>query len=303
MKHALIIGGTSGIGKGIAIALAKRGGYSVTIAGRSEERGSEIVQQLNGIQTNFKNSNQNSNNNAGNTIHHSFQKLDCFDLTSVKESVSSIQYTPDILVFTQGMATTQGYTPTVKDGIDQKLQLHYFSRIFIAQLFAPKMSSSSTTQEQKQQQPRHILTVLSAGIHDKYKNYSKDFELKSSYSLKNAADAAGFYNDAGFESMSEQHSNVVFCHASPGFVNTNWGTELPWYWKGMVRCIQPMFGRSLEVCGDKLVNGLLGLSPVGGSNYFLMDMDGKLIKDGIKHNQEEKTFIWSKTLELLKKRF
>ena len=43
--------------------------------------------------------------------------------------------------------------------------------------------------------------------------------------------AAGFYNDLGLDSFARQpeNKNVTFIHAAPGFVNTNWGTELPWY--------------------------------------------------------------------------
>jgi len=40
----------------------------------------------------------------------------------------------DYVVTTAGIATTQGYTPTV-EGIDQKLAVHYFGRIaFIREL-------------------------------------------------------------------------------------------------------------------------------------------------------------------------
>ena len=43
---ALVVGGTSGNGKGIAIALAKRD-ITVVIAGRSKERADEVLQLLN----------------------------------------------------------------------------------------------------------------------------------------------------------------------------------------------------------------------------------------------------------------
>jgi 3-oxoacyl-[acyl-carrier protein] reductase len=43
--RALVIGGTSGIGYGIARSLAKEG-CNVTISGRSKERGEEIVREL-----------------------------------------------------------------------------------------------------------------------------------------------------------------------------------------------------------------------------------------------------------------
>lgn len=44
-KHAVVVGGTSGIGHGIALRLAKAG-CSVTIVGRSASRGVAIVESM-----------------------------------------------------------------------------------------------------------------------------------------------------------------------------------------------------------------------------------------------------------------
>ena len=35
------------------------------------------------------------------------------------------------------------------------------------------------------------------------------------YSLKNAADAAGFYNDIGLDCLAREHPTVAFVHAAP----------------------------------------------------------------------------------------
>ena len=40
----------------------------------------------------------------------------------------------------------------------------------------------------------------------------------TSYSLKNAADAAGFYNDCALDKLSEENPGVAFIHAAPGLV-------------------------------------------------------------------------------------
>ena len=268
MTKALVVGGTSGIGKGIALALAHRGDVAVTIAGRSQERGDEIVKELQSICP---------------SQEHSFQQVDAFDLKSVKK-LSAID--ANLLVMTQGMGSLQGYTPTV-DGIDQKLQLHYFSRIYLAKLMAPKLSP-----------PAKVLTVLSAGVHGKYKGYKEDFDLVQTYSQMNAANAAGFYTDAGFESLARQYPSIIFAHAAPGFVNTNWGSEMPIVLKGILRLMQP-FARSLEKCGQVLTTGWMELEPKDGKNFFLLDQNGNIIHDGLKHNEEEREVIWAKTLELL----
>jgi len=265
--RALVVGGTSGIGQGIALALARRD-YEVVIAGRSAERGDEIVQQLSALSSK----------------EHRFQRVNAFDLNSVKELANEHKGKVDLLVMTQGMATMQGYTPTV-NGIDQKLQLHYFSRIYLAKLMAPHMKEGS-----------RVLTVLSAGIHNKYKNVEEDFELKDHYSIQNAADAAGYYTDAGFERLSQEYPNLVIAHAAPGFVNTNWGTEMPWMVRMAIRPLQSLFGTSLDQCCETLARGCLDLPTKG---YFLIDQKGGIIENGIKHTSAERDVIWEKTMQLL----
>jgi NAD(P)-dependent dehydrogenase (short-subunit alcohol dehydrogenase family) len=267
-QRALVVGGTSGIGQGIALALAKRD-CEVIVVGRSAQRGNEIVQQLSAL------SPQKS---------HSFQSIDAFDLKSVKDIADRNDKKIDFLVLTHGMATIQGYTPTV-NGIDQKLQLHYFSRIYLAKLMAPHMEEGS-----------RILTVLSAGVHSKYNQFEDDFELKGTYSTKNAADAAGYYTDAGFERLSEEYPGLVVAHACPGFVNTNWGTEFPWMLRMAIRPIQSFFARTLEDCGEFMTQGCLDLSTKG---FHLLDQDGKTFTGGIKHSPEDRDVIWERTLKLL----
>ena len=34
--------------------------------------------------------------------------------------------------------------------------------------------------------------------------------------------------DIMVDSLSREHPGITFAHAAPGFVNTNWGTEMPW---------------------------------------------------------------------------
>lgn len=281
LRQALVVGGTSGIGHGIALSLAQHG-HNVIIAGRSSKRGADIVAELQKC-------------SSTKTQEHSFHPVDAFDLKSVKELadfVSNDKTKPvDLLVLSQGMATIQGYTPTV-DNLDQKLQLHYFSRMYLAKLLAPTMPEGG-----------RILTILSAGVHGRYNHFETDFEVKEKYSIQNAADAAGVYLDAGMELLAKEYPQLVVCHACPGFVNTNWGTEFPWYLRAMIRPMQK-FGRSLTKCGTILTNAWLDLplsSPDTGSNYHLMNQDGKAVTKPMKHTKEEGEFIYKKTLSLLPK--
>jgi hypothetical protein len=199
-------------------------------------------------------------------VHNCNPKVDCFDLADVKALADRVAKGPlDTLILTQGMATMQGHTPT-KNGHDQKLQLHVHSRFLLAKLLAPKLGES---------EDGRCMSVLSAGIHGSYAKYEADPELKKSYSIKNAADAAGFYNDIFLDGLAIHHSSVAFVHAAPGFVSTSWGTEMPGPVKCIIRPLQWALGKDKFKCGEDLMSNFCTL-PKG--KLSLMDENGKVGK-------------------------
>lgn len=44
-------------------------------------------------------------------------------------------------------------------------------------------------------------------------------------------------------SKQPDNAKIAFVHAAPGFVATNWGTEMPWWIKGPIRALQVSGGR------------------------------------------------------------
>ncbi|KAJ3006653.1 UNVERIFIED_CONTAM: hypothetical protein HDU68_003963 [Siphonaria sp. JEL0065] len=228
-QHAVVVGGTSGIGLGIAKRLATTQ-FNVTIVGRNTQRGNEIVTELAALNPNGK---------------HRFIPCDATLLSNVKKTCETLPPV-DRLVLTQGMATIQGRTETA-EGIDQKLSLHYYSRMTFIKGLLPEL--------QKQPSPR-VLSVLSAGVHGAYEKYKEDPELKENYSLKNAADAAGFYNDVMLDQFAIENKHILFAHAAPGFVNTNWGTEMPWAIRQLLKPLK-VFAKSPEDCAEAMCDVLL----------------------------------------------
>ena len=71
--------------------------------------------------------------------------------------------------------------------------------VLITQALLPALRASP--------QPR-VLSVLSAGVHAPYKHYHTDPYLQQHFSLKNCADAAGFYNDLALDTFSRDQSNA-----------------------------------------------------------------------------------------------
>jgi hypothetical protein len=140
------------------------------------------------------------------------------------------------------------------------------------------------------------LSVLSAGVHSPYTRYQTDFPLHQ-YTLKDAADAAGFYNDLGLDGYSSQPENasIAFIHAAPGFVNTNWGSEMPWYLKSAVRLIQP-FGRSIDDCGEVMCDPLFHHQ---GGGLVMIDQNANPTKLTKLHTPEARDFVFQQTMKTL----
>jgi len=276
-RRAVVVGGTSGIGRGVAVSLA-RADASVTVVGRSATRGGAVVAEMQaaappGSQATFK-----------------FVPCDCFSLDSVRGCVAALADSDggdmlseplDYLVLTQGMATMQGFTPTA-DGLDQKLQLHVYSRAAFALGLLPRLRRAAD--------PR-VLTVLSAGVHGVYRRWDTDVSLSGgSYSIKNAADAAGMYNDIMVDSLSREEPSVTFMHAAPGFVNTNWGTEMPMVVRWLVRALQPL-GRSISKCGEYMAGGMLNPEHRGG--FRLLDQYGRARASKTTAHDEARESVWA----------
>lgn len=274
-KYAIVVGGTSGIGHGIALRLAQAGA-NVTIVGRSE-RG--IVDEMK------------SASPEGSQSNHKFVPVNAFLLSSVRHAVANIVASHervDYLVQSQGMATIQGFTPSPEEGLDQKLSLHVYSRAMFCRELLPLLAKSDD--------PRS-LTVLSAGVHSAYSAYKSDPELSlGGYGIKNAADAAGFYNDILADKFSEENPKVAFMHAAPGFVSTRWGTEMPSVIRWAVRALQ-VFGRSKEDCAEYMVSGLTNPDYKGG--FHLLDQYGAATAKVTSLHEEAKNFVFDHIMKVL----
>lgn len=292
-RTAVVVGATSGIGQAISHRLAEQGWKVVAVGRHREGRAEEIVATLDKCSS------------STTPAEHLFVACDCFSLasvqTSTQEILSKCDNTIDALVLTHGMATAQGFTPTA-EGNDQKLTLHYFSRMAFSSLFLSALSKSSMPKGGV------VLSVLSGGVHSPYAKYKDDFSLEHNYSIKNAADAAGFYNDLGLDALAKSNPKLNFVHAAPGFVNTNWGTEFNPILRTLVRCLQPL-GKKPSDCAEFMIGPTIfasdfddELPPKSSENgVIVMGEKGQAAKLTTAHTPEAVDSVWKSTLETLKK--
>lgn len=308
----VVVGGTSGIGEGIAMRLAQANA-NVLIVGRSTARGSEVLQQMRRVQAAGSGASH-SRSGGGDSPLCDFLACDVSLLANVQRACAEIAAqhpVVDLLVLTPGIATLAGRNET-SEGLDTKLAVHYYARIAFIECLGPQLAASKDAR---------VLSVLSAGVHSAYRLYREDPELRQHYSLPNAANAAGFYNDLAADFLSQAHApNVRFVHAAPGIVATRWGSEMPWWLRWLVRALIAA-GRSKEDCAEYMCSALLGKWPSGaaagaaeagrsgggsgaesgeavGQGFYLMRPDGGPAKQTPQH-AEALAFVRAHTAEVM----
>ena len=123
-QRAVVVGATKGIGRGIAMHLAREGA-TVLAASRSRERGEALVREMRAA------SPVGTATEGEGGWSHAYVPLDAFSLAWCAEFVEEVTARAeragghggvDMLVLTQGMATLQGYTPTA-EGLDEKVRV------------------------------------------------------------------------------------------------------------------------------------------------------------------------------------
>jgi NAD(P)-dependent dehydrogenase (short-subunit alcohol dehydrogenase family) len=314
--RAVVVGGTSGIGKAIALRLAAAN-FDVTIVGRNREAGAEIVAAL----------------EAAGSPHPSFISADVSLLQSgsavvdawtrgARSAAPATAETPSlsVLVLSQGIASLR--RDLTSEGIDNKLSLHHYSRVGLIQRFLPALRTPPAASDAAVAAAAGgggggsggggggggthvgsavVLSVLSGGVHSVYPLWREDPGVsEKSYSIVNAANAAGLYQDCALDALASDPANVgiTFAHAAPGIVQSAWGSGFPWPLRWLVRAAQ-VFARSGSDCAEYMLDPVFkDLQKARGGGFRAIDQYGGDVKRAPIH-LEAKDTVWAHTLEVL----
>ncbi|EJD55710.1 NAD(P)-binding protein [Auricularia subglabra TFB-10046 SS5] len=235
---AVLVGGTSGVGRGVAEVLAKytKGSAHLVLIGRNKSAADEIIAGLpapaNGGKYEFVQCDVSSMRNVGAVTRE------------LSERLGKINY----LVLSAGYLSLAGYTPT-EDGVDRKLAVHYYSRFKFARDLVPLLEKAAGAGE-----PARVLTVLDS-THGGPIHFD-DMNLEKHYSAAQAAAVGCTYNDAAVAALAKRYPTVSFTHAYPGLVNTGIFKSLPFGLRHISAALAPVLGTSIETCGENMVYSL-----------------------------------------------
>jgi len=250
----------------------------VTVAGRNKEAGDKVVAAMKAA------------NPSGS---YDFRQVDVSMMKDVREF--SNKYSEEFkqlnyLVVSAGIMTMQGRTET-KEGIDQKLAIHYYGRWFLIQELLPLLEATADTGAEVR-----VMSVLAA--RSGAPAPADDLDLKKHYSLRAAANVAPFYNDLMVEEFALRHPKIPFMHIFPGFVNTPlpMRSHMPWYARWGAKILSP-FGTSIPDAGDLMTFGLLNKDHNKG--FFLLNSHGLPGEKLKTHTDETRKKVWEHTEKLV----
>jgi NAD(P)-dependent dehydrogenase (short-subunit alcohol dehydrogenase family) len=204
-KRALVVGGTQGIGHGVAYVLAKRGA-SVVIAGRNEKLGEQVVSELNSI----------SPSNA----EFKFNRVDLADLANLKQFSSQLsRETFDYIVWTAGIFPT-GARQETKDGIERAFAVNYLSKFVAFNMLLPTIKKGG-----------RALIVNAPFVDALHGRFAGQFDIDDietkqpgkweERGLNLITIIPSISTDLMIKKLATKYPDILFFHQHPGYVVTD----------------------------------------------------------------------------------
>lgn len=134
MPHAIITGGSSGIGKALAIQLAAQG-YQVGLIGRDISKGDLALQEVLNVQKGLKPS--------------YFKAADvgnAFEITRVIQDAIATHGAPDLLITSAGIAVPGYFQELPLDNFEKTMQINFLGTVYAVKAVLPSMQARGTGQ-------------------------------------------------------------------------------------------------------------------------------------------------------------
>ncbi|KAJ6453890.1 hypothetical protein C8R47DRAFT_1189121 [Mycena vitilis] len=244
---AIFVGGTSGIGRGMAEAFARhtKGNAHIVIVGRNRAAGEAIISAF--------------PKPTIPGIKHEFVECDVTLMRNVHRIAGDLlarMPKVNFLVLTPGVQTTDGRNET-EEGIDRRLAVHYYGRWKFIKDLLPSLENAHRSGEVAK-----VMSVLAAGRGGEID--LEDLGLKKSFTWKTAATTATTYNDIMVNDFAARHPGLTFVHSYPGFVASSLYKSSNSGLLNAINVLMPLFSPfaySVEASGEHQLFALLKTGP------------------------------------------
>ncbi|KAJ7473780.1 NAD(P)-binding protein [Mycena galericulata] len=244
---AIFVGGTSGIGQGMAEAFARhtKGNANIVIVGRNRAAAEAILASF--------------PKPTVPGVKHEFVECDITLMKNVRRTASELVtrlQKINFLVLTAGVLTMNGRNET-EEGIDRKLAVHYYGRWRFVWDLMPALKAAH-----KEGEDAKVMSVLAAakgGAID-----LDDLGLKKTFTLSSAAAATPTYNDLMIFDFAARYPGVSFIHSYPGLVRSNLAKSSDTPSVRMANFLLPLltpFSYSVSASGEHQLYTLLKAGP------------------------------------------
>ena len=266
--HVVVAGGTSGIGRGIALTYRKHcPDAHVTIIGRNQVAADEILSQLG------------SNGN--------FIRADLSLMSEIRRITKQINAV-DVLVLSQGVLSLAARTLT-KENIDDKFAVSYYGRVlFVKELLSLLRSSPNGGK---------VLFVMNCKSGNLSKVNWNDMGLEKNYSFMANFNHLMVFHDLVIQYLASQseNANVSFIHASPGSVKTPIVNGLPFYLRLPAKGFHALgLGLSPEDCAEFMIHAILSTE----KGWRCIDAKGETVPNKEVSDEEMLKKVWDHTCEI-----
>ncbi|KAJ4490101.1 NAD-P-binding protein [Lentinula aciculospora] len=281
---AVFVGGTSGIGRGIAEAFARytKGNAHIILVGRNHAAAESIIASF--------------PHPTSLAAKHEFIQCDVTLLKNVRQTTSEIlarHYKINFLVLSPGVLTFT--KENTEDGIDRSAALMYYSRWKFIYDLAPALTKAREDNEDAK-----VLSVLSAG--NGVKINLDDLELKKASAITRGRSLMS-YNDIMMDGFAFHFPSISFIHCYPGWVRTPIGSDsdslimrTAYFLSNSPFSPLSYLPMSLEDCGEHQLYGILYTASTPGV-WRIGKYGNDIGKQGYYGDDNARDTLWQHTLE------
>ncbi|MEO8088546.1 MAG: SDR family NAD(P)-dependent oxidoreductase [Bacteroidota bacterium] len=270
MKTAVITGGNSGMGKAIAIALAKKN-YRIIIHGRDAAKTGQAVEEIKSI----------SGNSRVDGI-----SIDVSVISGMKALTDEIRKKTnvvDALVLSTGVILPN-YKVTA-DGLEEGFAIQYLSRFAVTQFLMPELLNGNAK-----------IVVVGAPVIKGAKIFFDDISLKNNFTMIRAMAQEMFSNHLMVQEFAKRNpeNKIVMNMAHVGIAKTDIIRYSNFFMKMAVKLV----GKSPEASAKNFV--YLATDPeVNFSGYFFKKPGDHFVKEKNNYDPAVAEKLWDKSMELI----